>query len=367
MDPKLHAWWSHRQGLDGTLTGRTAAEVLEQTGWARSVGGASPYLTLFARAGIRREEADTAVAGTTIHELPAARGCTYVVPAADYALALAAGHPFADDELKVARRLNVTDAEITTLRTAVLKALTSASLDMEALRTKVGDAARNLGPEGAKKGLTTTLPVAVGLLQSAGEIRRIPVNGRLDQQRYRYATWKPNPLAKWKKTTEETFTDLARKFFTWTGPTTVAAFQAFAGLGVKAAKAATDPLQLTQAVEDLLILPEDQEAFRKFKAPTKPQYALTGSIDNIMHHHSGVLDKQTHPILDRGQIVGKWAFDPETGAIAWTSSAPKSRALEEAVAKTEAYIREDLGDVRSFSLDSPKSRIPCIQALRKSA
>jgi len=365
MDPKLHAWWSHRQGLDGTLTGRTAAEVLEQTGWARSVGGASPYLTLFARAGIRREEADTAVAGTTIHELPAARGCTYVVPAADYALALAAGHPFADDELKVARRLNVTDAEITTLRTAVLKALTSASLDMEALRTKVGDAARNLGPEGAKKGLTTTLPVAVGLLQSAGEIRRIPVNGRLDQQRYRYATWKPNPLAKWKKTTEETFTDLARKFFTWTGPTTVAAFQAFAGLGVKAAKTATEPLNLVTAAGDLLILPEDEEAFRKFKAPTKPQYALTGSIDNIMHHHSGALDKQTHPILDRGQIVGKWAFDPETGAIAWTSTAPKSRALEEAVAKTEAYIREDLGDVRSFSLDSPKSRIPLIKALRK--
>src|ERR1700679_1514910 len=105
MDPKLHAWWSHRQGLDGTLTGRTAAEVLEQTGWARSVGGASPYLTLFARAGIRREEPDPAVTGTTTHEPPAARGCTYVVPAADYALALAAGHPFADDELKVARRL----------------------------------------------------------------------------------------------------------------------------------------------------------------------------------------------------------------------------------------------------------------------
>jgi hypothetical protein len=367
MDPKLHAWWSHRQGLDGTLAGRTAAEVLEQTGWARSVGGASPYLALFARAGIRREEADAAVSSAAIHELPAARGCTYVVPAADYALALAAGHPFADDELKVARRLNVTDDEIANLRTAVLKALASAPLDIEALRTKVGDAARNLGPEGAKKGLTTTLPVAVGLLQSSGEIRRIPVNGRLDQQRYRYATWNPNPLAKWNTTTEQTFTDLARKFFTWTGPTTVAAFQEFAGLGVKAAKAAAEPLKLVTAAEDLLILPEDEEAFRKFKAPAKPQYTLTGSIDNIMHHHSSALDKQTHPILDRGEIVGKWAFDPETGTIAWTSSEPKSRALEEAVAKTEAYIREDLGDVRSFSLDSPKSRIPCIEALRRGA
>ena len=45
----------------------------------------------------------------------------------------------------------------------------------------------------------------------------------------------------------------------------------------------------------------------------------------------------------------------------------KDRALEEAVARTEAFVREDLGDARTFSLDSPKSRIPAIAALRKAA
>ena len=35
-----------------------------------------------------------------------------------------------------------------------------------------------------------------------------------------------------------------------------------------------------------------------------------------------------------------------------------------AIAKTEAFVREQLGDVRSFSLDSPASRKPKIEALR---
>src|SRR5881227_3187292 len=87
----LRAWWAHRQGLDGACEGAAAAEVLAKTGWARSVGGAAPYLTLFARAALSRETIDQAVTNLEICEMPAARGCTYVVPAADFALALKVG------------------------------------------------------------------------------------------------------------------------------------------------------------------------------------------------------------------------------------------------------------------------------------
>ena len=87
----------------------------------------------------------------------------------------------------------------------------------------------------------------------------------------------------------------------------------------------------------------------------------------MMLKRGDVQDKSNHKILDRGRIVGEWVFDPEAGAIAWMSSEPRTRALEVAVSKMEAFIREDLGDARSFSLDSPKSRIPRIQALRKAA
>jgi hypothetical protein len=51
LNDKLRAWWSHRQALDGRLACEAPAAVLEQTGWARSVGGVGPYITLFARAG----------------------------------------------------------------------------------------------------------------------------------------------------------------------------------------------------------------------------------------------------------------------------------------------------------------------------
>ncbi len=388
MDAKLRAWWSHRQGLDGSLMGRSAREVLNLTGWSRSVGGASPYLTLFARAGLRRDAVDAELSSLNIHELPSARGCTYVVPAEDFALSLKVGQCFASKtEVATAHKLGVTDAEIGKLKEAVVKALNAGPLEPDALKGKVGDAARNLGPEGVKKGLTTTLPLVLGLLQSEGAIRRLPVNGRIDQQRYKYAIWKPNPLAKWTLDAEESFTELARKYFRWIGAATVAEFQWFSGLGVKAAKLATDPLKLTPMHGEFLGSPEDCAALEKFRTPKKPHYVLTGILDNITHLRRGtasliaaedatgdfapregsVMELSSHIILDRGRIVGRWDFDTETGTIAWSSFVKKDRALEEAVARMEAYIREDLGDARTFSLDSPKSRAPRIAALRKAA
>lgn len=93
---KLRAWWAYRQGLDGSLAGASAGSVLERSGWARSVGGIGPYLTLLSRAGINHEAADNAVSRFEIHELPSARGCTYVLPASDFALGLKVGQGFGD-------------------------------------------------------------------------------------------------------------------------------------------------------------------------------------------------------------------------------------------------------------------------------
>ena len=41
-ETKVRAWWAHRQGMDGSLAGGSAAEILQVTGWARSVGGVNP-------------------------------------------------------------------------------------------------------------------------------------------------------------------------------------------------------------------------------------------------------------------------------------------------------------------------------------
>jgi hypothetical protein len=390
---KLRAWWAHRQGLDGGLAGKSAAEVLERAGWARSVGGVGPYLTLFSRAGLSREKVDAAVANTEIHELPSARSCTYVLPTSDFALGLKVAQSF-PGEMKTAEKLGVTPKEIDKLCDAVLHALEKEPLDPDGLREATGKAVRNLGAEGKKKGLTTTLPVALGKLQVAGDIRRVPVNGRLDQQRYKYTLWRPNPLSNFNLSTEQAYTELARRYFAWIGPARIAEFQGFSALGVKAAKAAVEPLKLEPlaAGDDRLMLPGDRAKLEAFMVPKDPQYVLTSGIDSIVllrRDPKGLLDAKdierqvfaekgvkplgelpdlpSHAILDRGRIVGLWEYDTAADSIAWISFVKKDKALEDAVARMEQYVREQLGDARSFSLDSPKSRAPRVTALRKAA
>jgi hypothetical protein len=390
---KIRAWYAHRQGLDGSLDGKSAAEVLGRTGWARSVGGTGPYLTLFSRAGLSREEVDASVEKIEIHELPAARGCTYVLPASDFALGLTVGQGFAD-EMKTAEKLGVTEKEIDKLCGAVIAALSRGPLDPEGLRDATGRAVRNLGAAGQKKGLTTTLPVALGRLQASGDIRRIPINGRLDQQRYKYTLWRPNPLRRFKMSAEEAYTQLARRFFSWIGPATVAEFQWFSGLGAKAAKAALEPLKLEplKTGDDRLLLPNDHGRLEAFKTPKEPHYVLVASLDSVAllrrdlkamidpkdMERQVFVDKDTkplgaladlpsHAILDRGRVIGLWEYDTSTNSIAWMAFVKKDHALQQAVARTEQYVREQLGDARSFSLDSPKSRAPRVEALRRSA
>jgi hypothetical protein len=56
--------------------------------------------------------------------------------------------------------------------------------------------------------------------------------------------------------------------------------------------------------------------------------------------------------------VGLWEYDPGREEIAWVSFIPQNQELEAAVERTAAFLRTELGDARSFSLDSPKSRQP---------
>jgi hypothetical protein len=374
------------------MTDRTPTEVLNRAGWARSVAGSGPYLTMFARSGLSREAVDTAVAKLEIHELPSARGCTYILPSSDFAIGLRIGEEFSTGEMTLARKLGVTDAEIAKLCSAVLDALAKGPMSPEEIRDATGNTSRSLGPEGARKGLTTTLPVALRRLQVAGQIRRIPTNARLDQQRYRYALWKPDPMAKFRLSIAESYTEVARRYFRWIGPATLAEFQWFSRLGVKGAKAAIEPLDLVpvEPASDRLMFGGDRDLFAKFRAPAKLLYALVSSMDSIfllrrslsllltseaskrkIYSEKGscelgsLSDLTSNAILDRGAIVGLWEFDPFRASIAWFSFTSPDESLRECVSRTEAYIRDQLGDARSFSLDSPKSRAPRIEAIRK--
>ncbi len=351
----------------------------------RSVGGSAPYLGLFARAGLRRAEVDAAVADLSIHELPSARGCAYVLPASDFALGLAVGAGAPAGDLAAAQKhLGVTAAEIDKLGAAVVDALADGPLDPAGIKDAVGDLARSFGDAGRKRGMSSTLPLALGLLQARGEIRRVPVNGRLDQQRYRYTRWsQPSTVD------GDAQVELAVRYFRWAAPASLKHFRWFSAFSAATAKKVIAELDLVTLQDDLLMPADLAAEYADFAPPAQPQYALVAGIDGIHLLHrdlrrlldpadadrqapgekpgktiGSLADPPCHLIVDRGRIVGLWEFDPETGTIAYQAFVPVDDDLRAAVAKVEAYARDDLGDVRSFSLDSVKSRAPRIADLR---
>lgn len=385
----LRAWWAARQGLDGRDRNAEPAEVLASAGWARSIGGAGPYLSIHSRARTPRVDIDASVAALAVHELPSARGCTYVVPAEHFALALTLSRGTVG-ELATVARLGVPDGEVEVLADTIVDVLGDEQLDPAGLRARLGDQVRHLGKEGKKRGATTTLPAALGLLQTEGRIRRVPVDGRLDQQRYRYVRWDQGPLADGGPTIKEARAELARLFFLWTGPATVGQFRSFSGLTAKAAKDAIAELDLVGVngpAEGLLALAEFAKELEGFVPPSEAQIELVASIDSVAllrrdaasliddadRHHpllaeaagagASLADLPHHAIVDRGRVIGLWDFDPEGGDIVWATFAEPSAPVRAVVAETESYVRDELGDARSFSLDSPASRRSRLSAL----
>jgi hypothetical protein len=245
---------------------------------------------------------------------------------------------------------------------------------------------RRLGDAGRKRGVSTTLPLALGLLQARGEIRRVPVNGRLDQQRFGYVRWSPPGALD----PDAAAVELARRYFTWAGPASLKHFRWFSGCTAAAARDAMSELDLVTAPGTELLLHRDDEAeFTEFTTPTEPDYTLVAGIDGVHLLHRDLMllldpadatrpvpagkpgrmlgdeaDPPSPIILDRGRLVGLWEYDPDAGEIVTQAFVPEDDALRAAIDRTQEFVRDQLGDVRSVSLDSPKSRKPRLAALR---
>lgn len=376
---EMRAWWSHRQGLNTVPAGGSLHAALRKCGWARSVGGSNPYFAGFSRARCSVEQAHKELTDQLVMELPSARGCTYVVPREDFPLALALASKAVKNDLGPARRISdITDEEVENLTDALVSVLDATPQSPAALRTKLGDKVREFGPAGKKEGLTTSLSLALGRAQRRGQAVRWPDSGRFDTQKYSYIRGNIPAFD------GDPFAVLAERFFTWIGAATLAQFQNFAGISATAARAATAHLNLIDLGDGNLLLPDLKEEFDAFSRPAEPNYRLVSALDPILHLRrdipsliaedasnpsqvklGGLHELQANAIMDRGEIVGLWEYDPGAGDIAWFSWAPVSAALIDAVTLTEQFIRNELGDARVFSLDSPASRAGRIAAIRQ--
>ena len=171
--------------------GASPAEVLAQAGWARSVGGVTPYLTVFARAGLGRAAVDAGGGGSRDPRTPE-RARLHLRRAGVRTFAARAGR-----RRRVQRRRHGAGAHArrhrqgrwTALCDRVCPRSRKARSTPRDCSEAVGAAVKHLGEAGKKKGLTSTLPLALGRLQQAGEIRRMP-----DQRPPRSAALPLRPL-----------------------------------------------------------------------------------------------------------------------------------------------------------------------------
>lgn len=386
MDRKFAAWLAHRQGLLEQIPLSTR-ETLEKYGWQRSVGGSNPYLALRARAGISREDIDQAVASLAIHELPSARGCTYAVGKSDFGLALDLSIDFEGD-MVAARKFGVTDSEIDDLMQAVREVVQDQPRNPQDIKKALGDQIRNLGPEAKKKGLTTTLPLALGRGQSRRLLRRVPADGRLDSQRYLYTCWPSDSFPIAQMDSKSALVELAHKFWNWNGAAKVSHFVWFSGKPLSACKEATSALHLEPlpGQPDWLSTHDAVAEYTTFERPETPAYRWISSLDSLFLSRrditpfvpSNQLDRiklvrekaganlmeiPCHALVDRGEVVGLWEYDSFEKLVVLTQLR-KLENIEVELNNINAYIQAELGDVRSFSLDSPESRKPLLERLR---
>jgi hypothetical protein len=288
-------------------------------------------------------------------------------------------------------KLGVTVQEVEAIKEGILRALENGPLDAAGLKEPLGSLYKNFGEAGKKVGQTTNVSLGLLALQAEAKIRRIHSDGRLDGQSYKYTLFQNAPTVDESYPQADAFRDLARMFWRWCGFASMSHFQWFSGLGVKATQSAVTSLSLVALGESSLLgTPETVENFNDFKSPTEPCYRLVSGLDSLfllrrdLSLHIGeaqagmdvlsqgklanlgsLNDLSTHAIVDRGLIVGLWEYDFDAKEIVWVSFVGESSAMQQEINRVEAFIRDELGDARAFSLDSPKSRQPSIAQLRQ--
>ncbi len=391
MTEKIRAYLAHRQGLLEFST-KSNREVLSEVGWVRSVGGHNVYITLLARNQSTKAQTEQDAKNHEIYEFASARGCTYFLPSDDFHVGIKCGQGFNDaSSIRTAKtKLGFTDDDLVKLKTGIVRALKNGALDTNGIKKELGDLVINFGELGKKVGQTTSLSLGLLSLQAEAQIRRVPKGWALEAQSYEYELFKNPPNVGDSYSKDQAYADLAERYWNWIGLANPDHFQWFSGLGVGAAKKAVEGLSLVPVEgTDLLIHADLADDFRRFEVPLKPVYRLITNLDGLFLHRREIqslidpadLDRQVpaekgtgsllkaqdlsnHAIVDRGRIVGLWEFEQHSGSLVHALFVPMNDELQAEIRRTEAFIRDQLGDCRCFSLDSPKSRQPAIDTLR---
>lgn len=365
--------WFSRQLLSGSPG--SIADVVSRAGWIHTAGGTGPYLSLRARlAQLRRQDVDdTVYRRFDPIEVPAVRDSTMLVPRADLGVALAAGRRSFNERLKkLIKTTDVVSKELETLAERILKTLQRGPRSNDALRSEVPSRyVRELGDAGKKLGFATTVPVALRLLQTRGQVLRVAEGFRLDAKRYFFRLW-PEGLP-----IDEAPGDLdlalAERYISWAAPAAAGDFAAWAGIGKTAAKNALARLPEAgsapaRKAKGVLLLPFRDNYFGLHRGLTDFVVEPKGTrlldysnqpapIEKLesLHHNAIVAD---------GALAGIWEYDPTDERIVWKTFRTV-RGVEKAIAATEEFIREELGDHKYYAFDQGRTREARIEFVRR--
>ncbi len=377
---QARAAWCRHQGL--AAPGASVAQVIGSTGWIRTLGGVDGYLALRARLPALSVQAlHAAVEARELQVLPAARGCIYVVPREQGALALSLARDLsARTGARVQQKAGVVAGELQQLGLAVVEALGEGALGTAALRKALpAGAVRSLGEQGKKVGVTSTLPPALRRLEFAGRIYRRPVQGRLDHERY---LWRLSGSVEVdERPAEERYADVVRLVVGWFAPSTITEISEFTGLGKRVVRAAVQaagavPVAVEEHAAEAFILPEQLDRLHE---PAPGGACLLPGLDNLLTWHGGprhfvhpadlerpvapwgprrggtwssVKHALTRVVLAEGRVSGLWEYDPDSGEVVvgpYTSGLPAGAPPE--AERVATFLREQVGHGRAFSRD----------------
>ena len=385
--------------LLGNAARHGIAEVVEQAGPIRTLGGVDVYLALRARApGLKREQLDRAVEQRDVQVIPAARSCIYLVAKRDVPCALRfAGQLRASRDEREFLKAGIHSGELEKLGKIIVQSLQKEGrLSTTQLRKQLPEGCfRSLGDAGKKLGLSSTLPPALRLLEFEGRIERFLKGQRLDSEVY---LWGPtNPDAVSPPINNSAPAGLNRRmaeiYFRAAGLGTQKMFAGWSGLNQRDSKAAIEKLDL-----QTFHLEGEDEPFLGFEG-IEPASASRVSFlpfeDNLIALQAGpqrLVDLRYHdvpvPVWGRtrqatlgqarhstlrsivaaNQIAGFWEFDPKKRQVETFCFADLTPRHQHEVKHTAEglgnFINEELEHGRSFSIDTDRALAERVQFIR---
>jgi hypothetical protein len=397
---EVRALWLERQGL-APPAGTAIADVVRDTGWLTTAGSHGTYLSLRARApslSRRAEVDDAAIEGGSLVEIPTVRRCVMIVPRRDAWLALgAAAAEVAESHQAALEKTGVNAREIDKLSAAVVEALGRGPLSGDEIRAAVpAKLVRSLGEAGRKIGEPTTLSLTLHLLAATGTVERRATKSLVARDfTYRLFDPKPAPPA---GTDADPTVELTRRFFAWAGPATRAELAFWLGCTQGVAREAMAHAKLARVTvegwaKELWMLEKDERRLRRARAgegvvllPFRDNLlgfrrGLEGMIDpavkgrvvagweNRPESLADIPSLHHHFIVSRGLVVGIWDYDPGEHKVVWGAfgelPAAERKAIDAEADRTAAFVRDELGDLRFYALDSDKNRAARLAAVRR--